>query len=173
MSELKDRIRQARKEAGYRSQESLADELGTTRDAIKTYELGNVVPNDVFLKLMAVKLGINEEWLRYGTGEMHVRTEKDVLTALSEQYHLDGSQRAVVEAFLSLTDEQRSAVVDAACAIADKVRAARHDALQAKLDKRERAHAELDQALDAEEKDAAASSSSGSASSTGSTEKRA
>lgn len=103
---------------------------------------------------------------------MFLDSDSLLLSQFAERYNLDEVQMAIVKSFLSLDDEQRSVIVKAICATADNVRAAQHDALQAKLDKRERAHAELDQALDAEEKDAAASSSSGSAS-VKSSEKRA
>ena len=66
---MNERIKKARKDAGFRSQEKFADYIGTTRDTIATYELGRVVPNDVFLQLMAAKLNISYEWLKYGTGE--------------------------------------------------------------------------------------------------------
>ena len=67
--DLKERIKKARKSAGYKSQSAFAEYLGTTRPAIASYETGAVVPNDVFLQLMATKLNISYEWLKYGTGE--------------------------------------------------------------------------------------------------------
>lgn len=162
---INERIKEVRKARGL-NQKEFSDKIGLTQSAVSRMESADVAVIDQNVRLICQAFHINEEWLRTGQGKMDEVKVDAPIEALVKQYQLDNSQRALVEAFLSLTDEQRSAVVNAACAIADKVRAARHDALQAKLDKRDRAHADLDEALDAEEKDAAASSSSGSASGT-------
>lgn len=169
---INERIKEVRKARGL-NQKEFSDKIGLTQSAVSRMESADVAIIDQNVRLICQTFHINEEWLRTGQGKMDEVKVEAPIEALVKQYRLDNSQRALVEAFLSLTDEQRSAVVDAACAIADKVKTARHDALQAKLDKRGRAHAELDDALDAEEKDAAVSSSSGSASAKSSTEKRA
>lgn len=168
---INERIKEVRKARGL-NQKEFSDKIGLTQSAVSRIESADVAIIDKNVRLICQTFHINEEWLRTGQGKMDEVKVEAPIEALVKQYRLDNSQRALVEAFLSLTDEQRSAVVDAACAIADKVKTARHDALQAKLDKRDRAHAKLDEALDAEEKDAAASSSSGSASAK-SSEKRA
>lgn len=160
---INERIKEVRKARGL-NQKEFSDKIGLTQSAVSRMESADVAIIDQNVRLICQTFHINEEWLRTGQGKMDEVKVEALIEALVKQYRLDNSQRALVEAFLSLTDEQRSAVVDAACAIADKVKTARHDALQAKLDKRGRAHADLDEALDAEEKDAAASSSSGSAS---------
>ena len=162
---INERIKEVRKARGL-NQKEFSDKIGLTQSAVSRMESAAVAVIDQNVRLICQAFHINEEWLRTGQGKMDEVKVDAPIEALVKQYQLDNSQRTLVEAFLSLTDEQRSAVVNAACAIADKVRAARHDALQAKLDKRDRAHADLDEALDAEEKDAAASSSSGSASGT-------
>lgn len=169
---INERIKEVRKARGL-NQKEFSDKIGLTQSAVSRMESADVAIIDQNVRLICQTFHINEKWLRTGQGKMDEVKVEAPIEALVKQYRLDNSQRALVEAFLSLTDEQRSAVVDAACAIADKVKTARHDALQAKLDKRDRAHAKLDEALDAEEKDAAASSSSGSASAKSSTEKRA
>ena len=160
---INERIKEVRKARGL-NQKEFSDKIGLTQSAVSRMESADVAIIDQNVRLICQTFHINEEWLRTGQGKMDEVKVEAPIEALVKQYRLDNSQRALVEAFLSLTDEQRSAVVDAACAIADKVKTARHDALQAKLDKRGRAHADLDEALDAEEKDAAASSSYGSAS---------
>lgn len=168
---INERIKEVRKARGL-NQKEFSDKIGLTQSAVSRMESADVAIIDQNVRLICQTFHINEKWLRTGQGKMDEVKVEAPIEALVKQYRLDNSQRALVEAFLSLTDEQRSAVVDAACAIADKVKTARHDALQTKLDKRDRAHAKLDEALDAEEKDAAASSSSGSASAK-SSEKRA
>ena len=67
--ELKERLKVIRKECNM-SQEKFAVSLGTTRPAIASYELGAVVPNDVFLQLVSLKFNLSFEWLKTGRGQM-------------------------------------------------------------------------------------------------------
>ncbi|MBO6178494.1 MAG: helix-turn-helix transcriptional regulator [Selenomonadaceae bacterium] len=116
--ELHERIKKARKDAGYKSRDALAEILGSTRNAINEYEQGRVVPNDVFLQLMATKLHISYEWLKNGVGEMFLKTDGNILSELAEEFTLSDKQKAVISAFLKLTDEQKDAIIEAISAVA-------------------------------------------------------
>lgn len=172
MDDINQRFKAVRK-ALDQTQAEFASRLGFAQSGIAMIERGERTITDRHLKALCSIYSVNEHWLRTGDGPMFLDSDSLLLSQFAERYSLDDVQMAVVKSFLSLDEEQRGVIVKAICATADKVRAARHDALQAKLDKRERAHADLDEALDAEEKDAAASSSSDSASAKSSTEKRA
>ena len=87
--ELNERIKKARKMQGYKSRDALAEALGSTRDAIASYELGRVVPNDVFLQLMAAKLNLSYEWLKEGKGEMEAKPSS--IDAIIEKLDADPS----------------------------------------------------------------------------------
>ena len=112
--DLKDRIKKARKDAGYRSQEKLAAFLGTTRDAIATYERGKVVPNDVFLQLMATKLHISYAWLKEGKGDMAEPTQS--LEPFLEQ--LSGTDAEIVRIYIALPPEHKRILKDFARRVA-------------------------------------------------------
>lgn len=111
--ELKDRIKKARKACGFKSQSKLADNLGTTRNAITEYEMGRVVPNDVFLQLMATKLNISYEWLKNGVGEM-----QEAPSPLSSLPGLDDSDRQIIEIYMALSLEDRQVLKDFALQVA-------------------------------------------------------
>ena len=64
------RLKEIRKSIGD-TQTQFAEKLGTSRNAIASYELGKVIPNDTFIQLLCAKFNINEEWLRTGNGEMY------------------------------------------------------------------------------------------------------
>jgi len=77
---MKDRLVAIRKHIGGNkkiSQSSFAELLGTTRNAIASYELGKVVPNDTFIQLLCSKFDVNEQWLRTGEGEMFEELDRD------------------------------------------------------------------------------------------------
>ena len=101
--ELKERIKKARKMRGYKSQEKFAEFIGTTRDALSTYELGRVIPNDVFLQLMAAKLNISYEWLKEGEGDMEAQPS-GIESVLDR---LDGEDVDVVKIYAELPHEHK------------------------------------------------------------------
>lgn len=111
--ELKERIKKARKEAGFKSQGKLAEFLGTTRPAIASYELGRVIPNDVFLQLMAAKLDISYDWLKYGAGKMHIGEK---ITPPLEG--LDDDDRAIMMIYAELPPAHRKILKNFAVQVA-------------------------------------------------------
>ena len=77
---MKDRLVAIRKHIGGNkkiSQTIFAELLGTTRNAIASYESGKVVPNDTFIQLLCSKFDINEQWLRTGKGKMSKDVDRD------------------------------------------------------------------------------------------------
>lgn len=116
--ELSDRIRKARKDAGYKSRDDLAEFLGSTRASIASYELGRVIPNDVFLQLMASKLNISFEWLKHGTGEMrNISSDIDDIIA-----QLDGDDAEIIRIYAELPPEHRKILKNFVCLIAAAIK---------------------------------------------------
>lgn len=94
------------------SQEKFGEILGVSRDAIKTYELGKVIPNDTFIQLLCAKFNVNETWLRTGEGEMYIQTDDTLFTKLSKEYNLSVGMQELLRAILDLDDERREQLVD-------------------------------------------------------------
>lgn len=67
---MKDRIKAVRKETKL-SQTDFGKSVGVTLSAEQKWELGISVPSDSAIMNIVSKYGIREEWLRYGSGEMH------------------------------------------------------------------------------------------------------
>lgn len=63
--ELKDRIAQARKQAGL-SQEQLGEQLGVSRQAVSKWESGQANPDVDYLTRMCTLLGVSADWLLLG-----------------------------------------------------------------------------------------------------------
>jgi len=75
---MKSRLKAIRKSLSPKvSQEKFGEMFGVSRNAIKTYELGTVVPSDTFIQLLCSKLNVNEVWLRSGEGEMFEELDRD------------------------------------------------------------------------------------------------
>ena len=73
---MKDRIRKIRRDLDLTQQE-FADRIGIKRNTIANYETGRNEPIDSVVSLICREFGVNEEWLRNGTGEMLVQKSKD------------------------------------------------------------------------------------------------
>ena len=110
---LCERLKKARKDAGYRSQEKFALFLGTTRPAIASYETGAVIPNDVFLQLVSTKLGISFNWLKSGSGTPDIETDETIVESLKQKYNMTNNQKKLMDIFLSMSSEKREQVAQA------------------------------------------------------------
>lgn len=113
MDELKDRIRTVRKQSQFKTQESFASALGTTRPAIASYELGKVVPSETFIQLLCSKFHISEKWLRTGEGGMKAESDEDMLDRIARELSLTPLQSEAFHYLMSLPDEERETVAKA------------------------------------------------------------
>lgn len=94
------------------TQQEFANRLGIKRNTVATYESGKSNPSDAAVLLICREFGVNEEWLRYGNGEMFKPAPNAALDALTEEYHLTPSDYALVEKFVNLKAEKRAVIVD-------------------------------------------------------------
>lgn len=123
---LKDRLREIRKNLPKKTtQEAFAESLGTTRNAIASYELGKVIPTDTFIQLLCAKFNISEEWLRTGAGSMHKSDIDAQVDAYTRGYALDAEEREIIRYFLNLNPSERAAMIAHVENLADAIRAAR------------------------------------------------
>lgn len=113
MDELKDRIRTVRKQSQFKTQESFASALGTTRPAIASYELGKVVPSETFIQLLCSKFHISEKWLRSGEGSMKSESDEAMLDRIARELSLTPLQSEAFHYLMSLPDEERETVAKA------------------------------------------------------------
>ena len=56
------------------TQQEFADRLNIKRGTLANYELGRNEPIDAVVSLICREFGVNENWLRYGIGEMREET---------------------------------------------------------------------------------------------------
>lgn len=114
---LGERIKKARKELNLTQQE-FAEKISTTQNTIARYEAEARTPPNSTISLICRTFRVNEEWLRGGVGEMFLKTDGNILSELAEEFNLSDKQKAVISAFLKLTDEQKDAIIEAISAVA-------------------------------------------------------
>lgn len=107
---MHERIRKLRKTLDL-TQEKFADRIGIKRNTIATYESGRNEPVDSVVALICREFHVNEEWLRYGTGEMFTKDSEDELKALTEKYSLTSADRILIEKYVSLNADTRKAIL--------------------------------------------------------------
>lgn len=107
---MKDRIKKVRRELDLTQQE-FADRLGVKRGTVANYEVGRNEPVDSIISLICREFHVNENWLRYGDGEMFSSDPEDELQALTEKYGLTAADRILIEKFINLKAESREAVL--------------------------------------------------------------
>lgn len=110
MDTLNDRIRLVRKHLSL-SQTEFADQLGLSQRSVSWSEQpGNNVP-DSTIKSICLAFSINEEWLRFGTGPMNIKSSSFDL----EQYVLDHGGDAleyeILKTYFSLPKEIRKSAI--------------------------------------------------------------
>ncbi len=119
---MKERIRKIRRDLDLTQQE-FADRIGIKRNTIANYETGRNEPVDSVVSLICREFGVNEEWLRNGTGEMFKPSPSSALDALATEFSLDHSSYVAIEKFLKLSPELREGMIayfrDVTAALAD------------------------------------------------------
>ena len=105
------RIREIRKSQPkeQRTQQAFADKLNISRSQLSYYESGTVTIPDRSIKDICDKYNVNEEWLRYGKGDMYKQEpEIDELAYLMGMFiannEEDEMRTKIIKAMLSLDD---------------------------------------------------------------------
>ena len=92
------------------TQEEFGKRVGVKRNTIAQYEMGRNEPIDSVIALICKEFSINEEWLRYGKGEIYKpKTIKEELVDLTDKLLSEEStsfKNRLISALAKLTEEQ-------------------------------------------------------------------
>lgn len=156
--EMKERILYVRENSGL-NQEAFAQRIGVTKSAVSGYETGRREPSHQVLHSISREFRYDLNWLKTGEGEPEVPDPNDILQELFHQFSCSDFERAFLEAYFELMDDERAQfcsylerVFGTAVQNAKKRRESAAAVLSA-----EELHAELDRQI-AEEKTAEAKS---------------
>lgn len=108
---MKDRIKRLRKVLDLTQQE-FAERIGVKRNTIGQYEIGRNAPPGTVISLICKEYGVNEEWLRNGTGEMFAPDAGDELEALAKKYGYSAAVAVLVEKLVNLSPDRQAVVTD-------------------------------------------------------------
>lgn len=112
-----ERVREVRKSLGL-TLEKFGEKIGMKKNSVSQIENGKNNVTDANIKSICREFGINEEWLRTGSGEMRIPVEDEAAAAVSDLVEksnplydiikgimiayqkLDGPSREVIDQFI-------------------------------------------------------------------------
>ena len=76
-----------------KSQAAFGEKLGLSRDTIANIESNRIEIKDSFVKLICMEYNVNEEWLRYGKGEMFLDdTREEEIAKLTRELLMEADE---------------------------------------------------------------------------------
>ena len=106
------------------SQAAFGSRLGVSRDVVNNIENGRVELKELMIKSICSLFAINEQWLRTGEGDMHIKTDDSLFTAFAEKYNLTTAEQEVARYCLQLTSAQRAEILNHILNIAEIIKPA-------------------------------------------------
>lgn len=106
---MKERLKQIRRKANL-SQEKFGERLGITKTSISKMELGIYNITDTMIKLICSEFNINEDWLRYGIGEMTAIDAESVISELEQKFRMGEIFKKAVLVYLKANELEQAAI---------------------------------------------------------------
>lgn len=105
---MNERLKKLRKHLDL-TQAKFANKIGVKQNTVAQYEMGRNVPIDSVITLICKEYNVNEDWLRYGTGEMFVKkTMEQELIDFTADMLLGGDnfKKRLISALAKLSEDQ-------------------------------------------------------------------
>ena len=108
---MNERIKQIRRELGL-TQTEFAERIGLKQNSIALIESGKRNISDQAVLSICREYGVNEEWLRTGTGEKMTPDASDELEALVKKYDLSNADQILIEKYVNLKAGSRETIIN-------------------------------------------------------------
>lgn len=108
---MNERIKQIRRELGL-TQTEFAERIGLKQNSIALIESGKRNISDQAVLSICREYGVNEEWLRTGTGEKMMPDASDELEALVKKYDLSNADQVLIEKYVNLKAGSRETIIN-------------------------------------------------------------
>lgn len=107
---MNERIRQIRRELGL-TQTEFAERIGMKQNSIALIEGGKRNISDQAVLSICREYGVNEKWLRTGSGDKMLSNANDELDALAKKYNLSNADQILMEKYMSLKPNSRETII--------------------------------------------------------------
>lgn len=125
---MNERIKKLRKDLKLTQQE-FADALNIKRGAVANYEIGRNAPIDAVISLICKTFNVNEEWLRFGAGDMFLELpEEDEEAAYVSELLEDGENdlykliKEIMHTYHDLTPKSKEVIRDFSAALRENIK---------------------------------------------------
>lgn len=106
---INERVKLARKALNL-TQIEFGDKVGISQGHLTSIESGKRTVTDKSVIAICATFGINEEWLRTGTGEMFIESDSAIVSQLAAEFELDIYEKAMISSFVKMKPGQREFV---------------------------------------------------------------
>lgn len=107
---MKDRIKIVRKN-NKMTQVEFGNKIGVKGNTITGYETGLRTPSDAVIFSICREFNINENWLRYGTGEMTKEREHISLDDFAKSHNMTAIDKEIIKCYLSIPSDLRNSII--------------------------------------------------------------
>ncbi len=94
------------------NQEDFGNKIGVTKFSVSSYENGKRKLTDRNINDICREFNVNEEWLRYGIGEMFNTEAESILEELEKKYQMGDVFKKAVITYLNSNELTRKAIDD-------------------------------------------------------------
>lgn len=108
---MNNRIKEVRMRRGF-NQEEFANRLGVTKSAVSGYETGRRIPTEAIIRSICREFQVNEEWLRFGKGEMDSLVTFEAIREIDKAFNLNNFEAAFLERYFYLSKDERQEFCD-------------------------------------------------------------
>ena len=106
---INERVKMARKALNL-TQIEFGDKVGISQGHLTSIESGKRTVTDKSVIAICATFGINEEWLRTGTGEMFIASDSTIVSQLAAEFELDIYEKAMISSFVKMKPGPREFV---------------------------------------------------------------
>lgn len=111
MQTINERMKEVRKQL-HKTQAEFARELGFGQSGIAEIERSTRNITERHIKAICSIFKVNEDWLRYGKGEIFINDSSTLIEKLSEELNMTQWETNVLAAFLKFSPEDRQKIMD-------------------------------------------------------------
>lgn len=108
---MNERLKQLRNTLGL-TQIEFSDRILVGSSTLAMWELGSRKIKDIHISKICSEFNVNEEWLRYGFGEMFIQNADVVIEELGKKYNLDAASKSLLLTFIELNELERKVAID-------------------------------------------------------------
>lgn len=106
---MNERLRKVRDLIGI-SQKEFSEKINIGQSTLAMLENGQRTLKDIHISQICNNFKVDEDWLRYGKGEMFIKNDSTILSNLIDEYDLDSLDKKIVKGYINLTSDQRDVI---------------------------------------------------------------